>query len=218
MNNRGKAGCGCLIVLLVVFMVAVGLIIHPFTLRVIAKQLRYEDKIFPSDALIVPRFQEDKNGDLYIDAFREYQAGNGKIILIEDDKVFGMSIYDLIVRMAKARGIKETAVVRMETDTEEKARIGKIRQAINKAGFKKVTILVPEYASRRFHILFESSGEDGKAVYMIRAVAMPYFKRDIWWKDAVSRGILAKEFCNIGSYYLEKLKFGGNEKTEKKEK
>jgi hypothetical protein len=212
MSNEGKAGCGCLIVLLVVFMVAAGLIIHPFTLKLMAKQLRYEDKIFPADGLIVLRFPEDKNGDLYIDAFREYQTGNTKIILVEDDKVFGMSIHDLILKMAKARGIKESAVTKLETDTEEKVRIDKIRATIKRAALGKVIILVPEYAARRFHILFGSSGEEGKAEYMIKPVSVPYFKKDKWWKDATSRSILAKEYCSIGQYYLEKFKFGNAEK------
>ena len=78
MKNEGKAGCGCLIFILVISMVAVGILMHPFTLRLLGGQLRYEDKTVPSDAIFVPNFPEDRNGELYQEAFREYQAGNGR--------------------------------------------------------------------------------------------------------------------------------------------
>ncbi len=83
----------CLFLLFVWFLWA--LLCIPFTLKLIAKQMRHEDKIVPADIIFVPRFAEDKNGELYTDAFREYWAGNGKSIYVEEDKIFGISIEDV---------------------------------------------------------------------------------------------------------------------------
>jgi hypothetical protein len=104
MGNKGKSGCGCLLFILVICMVLVGALMHPFTLKLIAKQMRHEDKIIPADIIFVPRFVEDKNGELYTDAFREYWAGNGKLIYVEEDKIFGVSIESLITKLATTKG------------------------------------------------------------------------------------------------------------------
>lgn len=94
MNRNGKAGWGCLIFLLICVLVAVGLSVHPISLRFIGNQFRHEDRVSPSDALYIPRFEEDRNGELYVDAFREYWAGSGRVIYMEDDKLFGVSILE----------------------------------------------------------------------------------------------------------------------------
>ena len=103
MSNKGIAGCGCLIVVLIIIMVLTGALIHPISLRFIGNQFRYEDKIFTSDVIFVPRFPEDRNGELYVEAFRDYSAGNGKLIFMEDDTILGTSIVELVNKMAKAR-------------------------------------------------------------------------------------------------------------------
>lgn len=109
-TGKGKAGCGCLLFVLVLCMVAAGVMVHPFSLKVIAGRFRHEDKLVPCDAIYVPRFSEDKNGELYTEAFREYWAGNGKVIWVEDDRLFGLTMKDIVARMAKERGIKEGAL------------------------------------------------------------------------------------------------------------
>ena len=207
MRTEGKAGCGCLIVILVFFMVIIGVMIHPFTLKSIGNQFKYEDKIFPSEAIFVPRFIEDKNGELYIDAYREYWAGNGKAIWVEEDKIFGISIMDIILKMAKTRGVKEEVIKKMEVDSEGRKKVDKIKEIFASMGIKKVIILVPEYASRRFHLLYGSS-EEGKTLYLIKAVNVSYFKKDKWWKDGASRIILIRELCSMGTYYVERFKYG----------
>jgi len=118
MNNKGRVGCGCLIFILVVCMVGAGIFMHPFTLKFIANQFRYEDKIFQSDVIFVPRFSEDKNGESYIEAFREFRAGNGKAIWVEDDKLLGMNISEMVLKMAKERGIKDGVIKKIEIDGE----------------------------------------------------------------------------------------------------
>ncbi len=215
MNNRGRIGCGCLLFLLVACMIIVGIFIHPFTLKTIAGQLKYEDKIFPSDVLFVPRFTEDKNGELYRDAFREYWAGNGKAIWIEDDKVLGMSIVDIVAKMAKTRDIKEGALKKLVVEGDGGANTDKIREAFSKMGVKKVIILVPEYASRRFHLFYGSLKDSGKVSYLIKSVNVPYFKQDRWWKDSLSRTLLARELSYMVSYYLKRFKYGEKEDTKK---
>jgi hypothetical protein len=207
MRIEGKAGCGCLILILVFFMVFTGVLVHPFTLKFIGNQFKYEDKLFPSEAIFVPRFAEDKNGELYIDAFREHWAGNGKAIWVEEDKIFGISIMDIILKMAKTRGVKETAIKKLEVDAEGRKKVDKIKERFEGMGFKRVIILVPEYASRRFHLLYGSS-EEGKTLYLIKALNVSYFKKDNWWKDGASRIILLRELCSIGSCCVGRFKYG----------
>ena len=56
MNDKGKAGCGCLVGVLVIIMVIAGLGFHPVSLKYVTKYLRYEDVIATADAVFVPRF------------------------------------------------------------------------------------------------------------------------------------------------------------------
>ena len=214
MNSKGKVGCGCLVFILVVFMVATGIFVHPFTLRTIADQLKYGDKIFPSDVIFVPRFFEDKNGELYTEAFREYWAGNGKAIWIEDDKILGMSILDILTKIARTRGISEGIMKRLETEGEGTAKIKKIQETFARIGVKRVIVLVPDYASRRFH-MFYSASKDGKVSYLIKPVSVPYFQKERWWKEPISRSILLRELSYMASYYLERFKYGEKEDTKK---
>ncbi|OPY75613.1 MAG: hypothetical protein A4E65_03503 [Syntrophorhabdus sp. PtaU1.Bin153] len=213
MNNSGKAGCGCLIFLLILVMVATGLFMHPLTLKFLARQFRYEDKIFPSSAIFVPRFQEDRGGELYIEAFRDYQAGNGRIIWVEDENILGMSIVEIIQRMAKARDVRGDVLRRLEVSDGKEAAIEKIKERFSKSGYKKVIILVPEYASRRFHLLYGFPGNNEGTIFLIKPVSVSYFKKETWWRDPVSRRALANEVCATGSYFLRR--FTGGEKDKK---
>ncbi len=206
MGNQGKSGCGCLVFTLVICMVLVGVLIHPFSLRLMAKQMRHEDKIVPADIVFVPRFVEDRNGELYTDAFREYWAGNGKTIYVEEDKIFGISMEDLITKMAQTKGIKENIVKPMSAEGEENVRLNKIKEKFEAMGQKKIIILVPEYASKRFHYIFNSSLDTGKTFFMIKPVEVTYFKNDKWWKDGTSRIVFGKEIYKLGSYYFSEFK------------
>jgi hypothetical protein len=218
MNHRGLAGCGCLIVILVIIMVLTGALIHPITLRFIGNQFRYEDKIFTSDVIFVPRFPEDKNGELYVEAFREYSAGNGKLIFVEDDTILGTSIVELVNRMAKTRNVKEEGVKKIVASGEGLINAQKIKEQIERQGVRKVIILVPEYASRRFHLMFDSSKVEGKTLYLIKPVNVTFFKKDKWWKESNSRGVLTNEVFAIGSYYLQRFKYGEKEKNNSKKR
>jgi hypothetical protein len=201
MGNKGKSGCGCLLVILVVCMVFVGALMHPFTLKLIAKQMRHEDKIVPADIILVPRFVEDKNGELYMDAFREYLAGNGKAIYVEEDKIFGVSIESLITKLATTKGIKENVVKVIDVEGDGIAKLNKINEEFQTMGSKNVIVLAPEYASKRFRLLYDSLQGVGKIIYMIKPVGVTYFKKDKWWKDSTSRWALFKEIYERGAYY-----------------
>lgn len=208
MGKHGRIGCGCLIFILIVCIVVAGVFIHPLSLKMIGKQFRYEDKIVQADIIFVPRFIEDRGGELYAESFREYWAGNGKMIFVEEDKIFGVSLTDLIQKMAKTRGVRESAVKGLEADGEEVIKAAKIKEKFSGMGYKKVIIIVPEYASRRFHLLYGSSQGDAKVVCMIKPVPVAFFKMDRWWKEGISRLIMIKEACNIGSYYCARFKYG----------
>jgi len=207
MNKNGKAGCGCFVFILVAFMVLVGLCIHPFSLRFIGNQLRYEDKVFPSDAIFVPRFSEDKNGELYGEAFKQYLAGKGKTIWVEDEKILGMTILDIVTKMASAKGIDEGVLKKIEADSEGKTKASKIQGKFGSLRVKKVIIIVPEYASREFHLLYGPSEQEGGTIFLIKPVEVGFFKKDSWWKDPTSRSIFFKEVIVLLSYYTEKFKY-----------
>jgi hypothetical protein len=218
MNHKGVVGCGCLIVVLVVIMVLTGALMHPITLRFIGNQFHYEDKIFTSDAIFVPRFPEDRSGELYAESFRDYSAGNGKLILVEDDTILGTSIVELVNKMARTRNVKEEGIRKIAASGEGLIKAHRIKEQIERQGLRKVIIVVPGYASRRFHLMFGSSKTDGRTLYLIKPVPITFFKRDKWWKDSDSRGALANEIFAIGSYYLQKFKYGENEKKNSKQR
>jgi hypothetical protein len=208
MGQHGKVGCGCLIFILIVCMVIAGIFIHPLTLKMVGKQFRYEDKVVQADIIFVPRFIEDRNGELYTESFRDYWAGNGKAIFVEEDKIFSVSLTELIQKMVKGRGIKESVIKGLEAEGGEVLRAAKIKEKFAGMGYKKIIIIVPEYASRRFHLLYNSSQGDAKVVYMIKPVTVTYFTMDRWWKESTSRFIVMKEFYNMGFYYLARFKYG----------
>jgi hypothetical protein len=218
MNHRGIAGCGCLVVVLIIIMILTGALMHPITLRIIGNQFHYEDRIFTSDAILVPRFPEDRNGELYIESIRDYSAGNGRFILIEDDIILGTSIVELVNKMAKTRNVKDEGIRKIVASGEGLMKAQKIKEQIERQGLRKVIIIVPGYASRRFHLMFDSSKTDAKTIYLIKPVQVTFFKRDKWWKDSDSRSVLANEIFAISSYYLQKFKYGENETKDKKKR
>jgi hypothetical protein len=208
MKQDGKVGCGCLIFILICVLVGAGLTAHPISLKLLGSQFRHEDKIFPSDVIFVPRFEEDRAGEAYVDSFREFWAGNGRVIYVEDDKVLGESILDPLHKMARARGIKETFLKRLETGGEGIAKVRNVKKQFASMGIKKVIIVVPEYASRRFHLLYGSSGDDSKTLYLVKPVSVSYFKRDGWWKNGPSRLLLLNELFSTGSLVVDKFTRG----------
>jgi hypothetical protein len=211
LNNKGKAGCGCLIFLLVLCMVLVALFIHPVSLKFLAGRLVFADPIVPSDALYVPRFLEDKNGEVYLDAFKEYLAGNGKAICIEDDQVLGVSIKEIVGRMAKQRGIKEDAIKKVEVGIEGEAAAAKVQEFFSRLGAKKVIILVPEYASRRFHLMFGDADSPGKVIFLVKPVPVSYFKKEKWWGNESSRAAIQREGYSLGAVLFSRFKYGAQD-------
>jgi hypothetical protein len=207
-NRKGKAGCGCLLFIVIVCLVLAALLVHPFSLRMLTGLLIYQDKIVPSDALVVPWFLEDKSGELYQEAFREFWAGNGKMIYVEDGQVLGMSRKELVARMAKQRGIKEDVVKGLEISPEDRALVSKLRERLAQLGVKKAIILVPEYASRWFHLLYGSEDGNERVVFLVKPVTLSYFKRDKWWANEFSRYGMQRELYDWGSLCLSRFKYG----------
>jgi hypothetical protein len=64
---------------------------------------------------------EDHNGELYVEAFREYFSGNGKVLYIENDKVLGTDVHDL-VSAGKVPGIKDNVTKPLYTEDMETVR------------------------------------------------------------------------------------------------
>lgn len=210
-SSAGRAGCGCLIMVLVVFLVVAALMMHPFSLRLLADRLVYRDPIVTSDAILVPYFPEDKNGELFMDAFREFWAGNGKLILVEEQRVFGLSLTELARKLARERGIKEPVVRKVDVEVETAGDPLRLKEKVSALHLKKVIVIVPDYASRRFHAAFDASKDNEKSIYLIRPVAMSYFSGERWWRNAATRGIVAGEVYGTISLYLGRLTGGKND-------
>ncbi|MGD0231415.1 MAG: hypothetical protein ABSC19_13830 [Syntrophorhabdales bacterium] len=212
--KKGRAGCGCLLFVLVSCMVLAGVLVHPFSLRLMAGRFRYEDKSVPCDAVFVPRFAEDKNGEVYNGAFREYWAGNARAIWVEDDRVFGFTMKDIVGRMAKERGIKDDAIHALNVEGDDDvARAARVRSALARQGIKRVIVVVPGYASKRYHLLYGSSQEGNSLLFLVKPVDVSYFRTDKWWSDDVSRALVGREFCRIGSMYVKRFGHGKREDT-----
>lgn len=211
-SEKGRAGCGCLLFVLVVCMVLAGALMHPLSLRVISGRFIYADKVVPCDAVFVPRFSEDENGEVYTEAFREYWAGNGKAIWIENDHVFGLTMKDIVTKMAKTRGIKDDVIRSLDVEGDGTAKPEKVREMLARHGLRKVLIVVPKYASRRFHRLYDSEEtRQGKTVlFLVKPVDVSYFRADKWWKNELSRGLMEHEIYEFARYYV------GGFRSEKK--
>jgi hypothetical protein len=214
---KGRIGCGCLLFVLVVCMIVAGALIHPFSLRLLGNRLYYQDKILPSDVVFVPRFVEDKNGEVYTDAFRQYWEGNGKSVWIEDDRVFGLAMKDIVIRMAQERGIKSAAVRSVELSGDDLAKAARLRGVFAKQGIRKVVLVVPEYASRRFHSIYgaEGSGAGDSIIFSIKSVNVPYFQADKWWRDDASRSMIMREVYRLAILNVDRFKFGNRGDPQK---
>ena len=213
--KKGRAGCGCLLFVLIVCMVLAGVLIHPFSLRLVAGGFRYADMVMPCDAIFVPRFTEDKNGEVYTEAFREYWAGNGKALWVEDDRIFGFTMKDIVERMAKKRGIKEGTVHALEVEGDDVAKAGLVRQAFAKQGFKKILLVVPDYASRRYHLLYGPRESGDPMLFLVKPVGVSYFKADKWWRTDLSRAVMGRELYRICLLYVDRFKYGRKGKDGK---
>lgn len=208
--QKGRIGCGCLLFVLVICVVLAGAFVHPFSLKLIGNRFHYADKTMAADVIFVPRFPEDKNGEVYAEAFREYWAGNGKSIWIEDDMVFGFTMKDIVTRMAKERGIKDGAIKALELSGDDLAKAARAREALAKHGVRKAVLVVPEYASRRFHNLYgsEEPHPGNGVLFFIKPVDVSYFKADKWWRNDASRTMIVREIFRFGTLYLNRFKFG----------
>ena len=206
--QKGRAGCGCLLFVLIVCMVLAGVLIHPFSLRVLAGRFQYADRAVPCDAIFVPRFMEDRNGEVYTEAFREYWAGNGKALWVEDDHVFGFTMKDIVGRMAKERGIREGTVHALEVEGDGAAKAALVRRAFAKQGFKRVLLVVPDYASRRYHLLYGPTGSGDAVLFLVKPVDVSYFKVDKWWRTDLSRAMMGRELYRICLLYVDRFKYG----------
>jgi hypothetical protein len=117
--------------------------------------------------------------------------------------------------MAKQRGVKEDIVKGMEIRLEEKASVPKVRERLARAGVRRAILIVPEYASERFHMLYSSGGQSDNILFLVKPVNVSYFKREKWWANEFSRAALQNELYGIGSFYFSRFKYGQSEREEK---
>ena len=105
--------------------------------------------------------------------------------------------------MAQDRGVKENAVKTVNPGNRDVMRPSEIKKKLKAAGLKKVIVIVPEYAARRYHR--EYSRETGGTMYMIKPLKVSYFKSDSWWRDSLSRALTAHEVYTVLMDYYRDL-------------
>lgn len=210
MKEKGRIGCGCL-TLLVIVLVAAAVSVHPLTLRFIGSRFEYADKISSAEVILVPFFTEDRQGELHTEAIREFLSGAGRKILVEDGPLFTTTVYRLFLQMAKERGVKERDTSAIETRGDLEERIAQMETFLNRKGIKSVLFLSPSYASLRLHLLLRDREE---IKFFVKPCAVMYFRKDTWWKDPLSRSLLVKEMSAICSYYLRRFKYGKKKQGE----
>jgi hypothetical protein len=213
--HKGSIGCGCLLFIVILVIIISGVSIHPFTLKLVARYLNYSDTILPADVVFVPRFPEDKAGEVYTEAFRQYWQGNGTLIWMEDDKILGFSLSDLVSRMAKERNIKEDIVRKIDLKGNDIAKAQEARELFVRMKYRKVIIIVPEYAARMFHRMYDSKEGKTLPIFLVKPVDVSYFRGDLWWKDASSRRLVGREIFRMGRRLIKG--FGGTTETVKEE-
>ncbi|MCS7281323.1 MAG: hypothetical protein NZ583_06830 [Desulfobacterota bacterium] len=204
-RERGRIGCGCLFMLLIVVLVVLAVLFHPLSLKFVGKQLLYADKANSSDIAFVPCFREDKNGEVYKAAIEELKKGSVKAIWIEEYTLLDTSVTQLIKGMAKSKGIKGDLIKGVRLDGKEKEKSKSLIEMCKKAGIKKVMILVPEYASRRYKVLYGESGTKGP-LFFVNPVKVTFFNVEKWWRETLSRELVIREYAAIGSLYFDELK------------
>ena len=216
-DPKGLIGCGCLIFVLVICVILAGLLVHPYSLRLLGNRFYYQDRIMPADAIFVPRFPEDKNGELYVDAFRQYWEGNGKSIWVEEDQVFGFAMKDIVTRMAHERGVKPGAIRSIDLSGDDLTKAARVREVFAKQGIRKAVLVVPEYSSRRYHSLYGTEGPGGgrSIIFFIKSVHVPYFQADKWWRDDVSRTIMMRELSRLVMLRVDRFKYGDRGAADK---
>lgn len=205
-GEQGKVGCGCLFFSFLALLVALFLFLHPLTLRIVGKQLIYADKVHYSDVIFVPKFSEDTEGETYVAAFEELKKGSAKSIWIEDYEILRTSVVSILKKLAKERGIKEDLIKGVNLNGNEAEKRKTLAELLKKERAKKTIVMVPEYASRRFHILYRSS-ENGEQVFFVVPVKVRYFNSEKWWKESVSRDVVIKEYAAILSIFLDNFKY-----------
>ena len=115
--------------------------------------------------------------------------------------------------MAKARGIKEGSVKALDLDGDEAAKAEEVKETFARRGVRRVLVIVPEYASRRFHRLYGSGGSgQEKVLFLIKPAKVSYFKSDRWWKGPASRSLVEREASELALSYVNHLRGGKKEK------
>jgi hypothetical protein len=124
---------------------------------------------------------------------------------VEDDRLFGFGMKDMVGRMAKERGIKEGAVHALAVEGNDAAKAQRARAELLKQGIKKIVLVVPGYASKRYQLLYTpAKGEDSMLV-LVKPVSVSYFKADKWWSDDLSRTLMGREFYRTGLFCIKRF-------------
>ena len=161
---------------------------------------------------------EDRNGEVYSEAFREYWAGNGKVVWIENDHIFGLTMKEIVEKMAKARGIKENMIRALDVEGDGEAKPREVREMLARHGLKKVLMIVPGIClpkvSPSLRLGRDRTGEG--TLFLVKPANVSYFKPDKWWKSGISRDLMEHEIYGlvlsyVGGFRGEKKESGGEE-------
>jgi len=74
-----------------------------------------------------------------------------------------------------------------------------------KQGIKKIVLVVPGYASKRYQLLYGPAKADDSMLVLVKPVSVSYFKADKWWSDDLSRTLMGREFYRMGQFYIRRF-------------
>ena len=212
--NKGRAGCGCLLFAARRLHGRRGCAHPSFLVQGLAAASATR-----TDRAVRRRFRaavrrKTRTGRSTREAFREYWAGNGKAIWVENDRVLGLTMKEIVARMAKARGIKEGAIKAWTSrKATRRSRLPRRSRRSQNRGSRRWSSWCP-ITPRRDSTCSTSRGRKGEGplLFLVKPVEVSYFKTDKWWKDDLSRALMGQNL-RVGLLYGNR--FGAWQEEEK---
>ena len=96
--------------------------------------------------------------------------------------------------------------MQLTVEGDDAAKAQAARAALLKQGIKKIVLVVPGYASKRYQLLYGSAKADDSMLVLVKPVSVSYFKADKWWSDDLSRTLMGREFYRTGLFYIKRFK------------
>ncbi len=179
-------------------------VFHDNILNRIAHMLVYEDKIQPSDAIVV--LVGDRSGERMATAIDLYKKGYGKRIFFWGGKMYWKVTHaELFSRQMDEAGIPKSAVSWMEEELAEGTTRGEARENIRmmkQDGANSFIVVTSPYHTARAAKIYKRLAEENG----MKAYIYPARNSDVrlteWWKDFHSTKLIYYEISKTVYYWF----------------